>query len=1006
MHRSAVSLIHLLPASALEPADAHLLRAFATTRSDGTFEELVRRHGPMVLATCRRALGNVTDAEDAFQAVFLVLARKASAVRGNLAGWLYAVSVRTARGVRIMRERRHKHETAAPARCESVVPPETDHDLAAVIDEELARLPEYYREAIVLCELRGLSRKQAADELGLPEGTLSSRLAAAKRKLAALLSARGLAPTALGALLAPASVSAALVESAVSAVRGTVGPVAGAAASAVVRAMLFDQLRSATLAAGILLTVVCGGLAMTGAPGGADPIRPTAPAPRPAEVPAAKLVEQLGADAFEDRETAAKQLRALGARAKPALGAALRSDDPEIRQRAAKILAEIRGDLLQTLVKEFDPAKDDQPDHPLWHRFRTLTGDTRAARNLFAGIIKNPNWLRRLDTAEANPAEAVRQYQEAAAEVGKQFEFNNSVSFHIPVWPCDRGEEVAYLMFLGSYPDTASTPPKIDPARRHFGAGESRIHFGHGLELGLQGKMLKNTVWHAELTTATPGTDRVFSRLLAAWLGRRELTADVVPNSLWLAARYGASDVLPLARTIAADKFPRDRKPAPQLYAAALAVVARCGAWEDRPLFERYFGDEAVLVAFELEGPHPAGTKIDGKGATQLRDAATALALVFHGEDPAKYGFLIAGRRWTQVYARMVVDKWDPCAFGFLNGDDKARPAAHAKVKAFLAEQPKVEPKPVGQLHKFEGHTGLVGGVAFVPGGDRIVTSGHDATYRLWNAKTGKELDQRSTGQKESQVGGPVAVSPDGKRIAARYFVAEADTGKFLFGLEGHTGRITRITYSADGKRILTASHDGTVRMWDADGKELLRLDAHMGQKVAVYSSGLQPREDRYINRGAWDAAFSSDGKRIVSGGADGTVRVWDTGTAKELQSTKVDRTTVMAVAFLPDDKRIVSAGSDGVIRIWDAATGKELKKLEGHTGTVAALAVTHDGKRIVSAGHDKTVRVWDIDKGTELRCFRGHTAAVQAVAVSPDGKTALSGGEDNTARLWALPVE
>ena len=187
MPRSAVSLARLLPAPDPAPADAPLLRAFEATRSEGAFEELVRRHGPMVLATCRRVLGNPDDAEDAFQAVFLVLARKASTVRGNLAGWLYAVSVRTARGVRIMRERRRKHETRASARSESAVLPESDHDLAAVIDEELARLPEHYREAVVLCELRGLSRKQAASELGIPEGTLSSRLAAARRKLAALL---------------------------------------------------------------------------------------------------------------------------------------------------------------------------------------------------------------------------------------------------------------------------------------------------------------------------------------------------------------------------------------------------------------------------------------------------------------------------------------------------------------------------------------------------------------------------------------------------------------------------------------------------------------------------------------------------------------------------------------------------------------------------------------------------------------------------------------------------
>src|SRR5262249_32676080 len=118
MPRSATAIIRLLPAPDAAPADAPLLRAFllsSPTGGEAAFAELVRRHGPMVLAACRRVLGNPHDAEDAFQATFLVLARKAGTIRGNLAGWLYAVAVRIARGVRVMRDRRRKHETRAAA---------------------------------------------------------------------------------------------------------------------------------------------------------------------------------------------------------------------------------------------------------------------------------------------------------------------------------------------------------------------------------------------------------------------------------------------------------------------------------------------------------------------------------------------------------------------------------------------------------------------------------------------------------------------------------------------------------------------------------------------------------------------------------------------------------------------------------------------------------------------------------------------------------------------------
>ena len=119
MSRSAVSIARLLPAPNPAQQDLPLLRTFVATGSaagEAAFEELVRRHGPMVLTTCRRVLGNPHDAEDAFQATFLVLARKAATIRGNLAGWLYAVAVRTARGVRVMRDRRSKHELASGGR--------------------------------------------------------------------------------------------------------------------------------------------------------------------------------------------------------------------------------------------------------------------------------------------------------------------------------------------------------------------------------------------------------------------------------------------------------------------------------------------------------------------------------------------------------------------------------------------------------------------------------------------------------------------------------------------------------------------------------------------------------------------------------------------------------------------------------------------------------------------------------------------------------------------------
>ena len=171
------------------------------------------------------------------------------------------------------------------------------------------------------------------------------------------------------------------------------------------------------------------------------------PKPDPVSV---KLVEQLGAPEFADREAAQKALRELGAKANPALRAGLKSENPEVRNRSAKILSEIRKDALEALVKGFDPAKAEQPDHPVWKHFVAIAGDSQASRELFARIIANKKWIQTLDNVEADPANAGHVYRVGIAEVIRDFNRDPAKS---PPWPCDRPEEVAYLLLLGSYPD-------------------------------------------------------------------------------------------------------------------------------------------------------------------------------------------------------------------------------------------------------------------------------------------------------------------------------------------------------------------------------------------------------------------------------------------------------------------------------------------------------------------------------------------------------------------------
>ncbi len=252
--------------------DGQLLECFLAQRDEAAFEALVRRHGPMVLGTCRRVLGNLPDAEDAFQAAFLVLARKAATVRPReqVGNWLYGVACRTALKARVAAARRRKHERQVTAMPHAeAVAEEQWQELQPILDQELERLPDKYRLPLVLCDLEGRTRRDVARQLGVPDGTLSNRIATARRVLAQRLTKRGitLSGGALAAVLAQNAVSAgvppALVVSTVQAATGGAaasGVSAGAAAltEGVLKAMLWNKLKPvavllilAALAAGV-----------------------------------------------------------------------------------------------------------------------------------------------------------------------------------------------------------------------------------------------------------------------------------------------------------------------------------------------------------------------------------------------------------------------------------------------------------------------------------------------------------------------------------------------------------------------------------------------------------------------------------------------------------------------------------------------------------------------------------------------------------------------------------
>jgi RNA polymerase sigma factor (sigma-70 family) len=290
--------------------DGQLLDRFAADRDGGAFAELVRRHGPMVLGVCRRITGNVHDAEDAFQATFLVLARKARELSNGtvLGAWLHGVAHRSARKARAVAARRRAKEVAA-ARFEGVEEMAEPSDALAVIEQELGRLPKRYREPLVLCGLCGRSRAEVASELGVPEGTLASRLATARAKLAERLRRRGLVvPAAVAAVTGEvpavrAAVPGSLAEATGRAATGTVPATVGRIASEVAKSMFLNKLRMVVLLAVGAVACAAGLVALSdanaSAPAPDRPLTPAAPRPvapdKPAEISVKELQEKVKA---------------------------------------------------------------------------------------------------------------------------------------------------------------------------------------------------------------------------------------------------------------------------------------------------------------------------------------------------------------------------------------------------------------------------------------------------------------------------------------------------------------------------------------------------------------------------------------------------------------------------------------------------------------------------------------------------------------------------------------
>jgi RNA polymerase sigma factor (sigma-70 family) len=939
--RTLLSYLHRLATPTL--ADATLLARWRDQRDQDAFALLMARHGPMVLGVCRRILGDMQDAEDVFQATFLVLSRKAAKLRRPeaLASFLYGVAVRLARKARASAKRRKLVQPSAEAP-EPVDPrPQpldvlTGRELLAVLDAEIARLPERYRLPLLLCLLQGKTVEEAARHLGWSIGSLRGRLERGREKLRQRLGRRGLGlSVGAVALLAPAVVPEKLLADSLRHLSGPVPAAISALAGGMMPAL---KLKIIGLALVLVTAVGLGaGLSLRGTPETHTPIASAQAEPqaqskneprrdRSGDPLPPGAVARLGTVRFR-HEGGIFQLSVSpdGRTLAAAAGKSVALWDSRTGRLTGRVAFKydvhcvafapdgksVAAGTMDCIVRLVDPASGKELRRFAGHQ---ALFDREAFRNSIHGVAFSADG-QRLVTWGSD--ETARLWD---VRSGKELR-----TLDVKGWRTEQGG-MYYLYF-----DVATNGKLVASATQE--SPKTLL-----LRDAKTGKVVHQLVHPADVGEAVFSPD---GKTLAVprgtwgqpgWIALWDLSSGKELGKL-----AGHKD------TVCALAFSPDGK---KLASSAWDATLRLWDLDARKELHKALSlDSVANLAFS-----PDGKTLFSSGGNQVRlwDVAA----------------------WRE---RQVAQGPRRGGVAFSFSPDGRRAASASGKTIWLWNTATGE-----RIRSLEGHEADVRGLAFSTDGTALISTSEshvhhrspmkDRTIRIWDLKTGQE--QRRIPNTEKQIN-LIAFAPDratfavwsydkDDRVLVRNIRTDAKPRSFALPPEESpgAGTLDALCFSPDGK-ILYASRYLHILRWDAaTGRALPPLGKHDGGNAEI--------------------ALSPDGRSLAALTTyDGTLYLWEIA-SKQKRLVVKSAGFATSVAFSPNGRLLALANTgyhfdqDGTpvgienreqVRLVRIADGTVIHRFTGHIGGINSVSFSPDGRTLASSGQDTTVLLWDVTK-------------------------------------------